>query len=98
MIEEPEVCIHHGLLSSIISLIKSQSKQKQIVISTHSDFVLDHLDPENLVLVKRQPNKGTKATQLSKSMSTNDYKVLREYLEESGNLGEYWREGGLDNE
>lgn len=98
LIEEPEVCIHHGLLSSIISLIKSQSKQKQIVISTHSDFVLDHLDPENLVLVKRQPNKGTKATQLSKSMSRNDYKVLREYLEESGNLGEYWRAGGLDNE
>jgi AAA15 family ATPase/GTPase len=98
LIEEPEVCIHHGLLSSIISLIKSQSKQKQIVISTHSDFVLDHLDPENLVLVKRQPNKGTIATQLSKSMSKNDYKVLRGYLEESGNLGEYWREGGLDNE
>jgi hypothetical protein len=56
------------------------------------------LDPENLVLVKRQPNKGTIATQLSKSMSKNDYKVLRGYLEESGNLGEYWREGGLDNE
>jgi AAA15 family ATPase/GTPase len=98
LIEEPEVCIHHGLLNSIIALIKSQSKQKQIVISTHSDFVLDQLDPENLVLVKRQPNKGTKATLLSKSMSKNDYKALREYLEESGNLGEYWREGGLDNE
>jgi predicted ATP-dependent endonuclease of OLD family len=98
LIEEPEVCIHHGLLSSIISLIKSQSKQKQIVISTHSDFVLDHLAPENLVLVKRQPDKGTVATQLSKTMSKNDFKVLRDYLEESGNLGEYWREGGLDNE
>jgi AAA15 family ATPase/GTPase len=98
LIEEPEVCIHHGLLNSIISLIKSQSKQKQIVISTHSDFVLDQLDPENLVLVKLQPNKGTKATLLSKSMSKNDYRVLREYLEESGNLGDYWREGGIDNE
>ena len=98
LIEEPEVCIHHGLLSSIISLIKTQSKQKQIVISTHSDFVLDHLSPENLVLVKRQPNKGTTAKLLSNSISKNDYKALRMYLEESGNLGEYWRDGGLEDE
>ncbi|MFH1097665.1 MAG: AAA family ATPase [Candidatus Desantisbacteria bacterium] len=98
LIEEPEVCIHHGLLSSIISLIKTQSKQKQIVISTHSDFVLDQLTPENLVLVKRQTNDGTTAKPLSKSMSKNNYKVLREYLEESGNLGEYWKEGGFEDE
>jgi len=98
LIEEPEVCIHHGLLSSIISLIKTHSKQKQIVISTHSDFVLDQLFPENLVLVKRQTNTGTTAKPLSKSMSKNDYKALRRYLEESGNLGEYWREGGFVDE
>lgn len=98
LIEEPEVCIHHGLLSSVISLIKTHSKQKQIVISTHSDFVLDHMSPENLVLVKRQKNTGTTAKPLSKSMSNNDYKALRIYLEESGNLGEYWREGGFSDE
>jgi len=56
------------------------------------------LIPENLVLVKRQPGKGTTAKLLSKSMSSNDYKALRRYLEESGNLGEYWREGGLEDE
>ena len=98
LIEEPEVCIHHGLLSSIISLIKTQSKQKQIIISTHSDFVLDQLSPENLILVKRQKKTGTMAKPLSKSMSSNDYRVLRRYLEESGNLGEYWREGGFADE
>ncbi len=98
LIEEPEVCIHHGLLNSIIALIKSQSKQKQIVISTHSDFVLDQLIPENLVLVKRQSSKGTTANLLSKTLSKNDYKALREYLKESGNLGEYWREGGFSDE
>jgi hypothetical protein len=98
LIEEPEVCIHHGLLNSIISLIKAQSKTKQIVISTHSDFVLDHLTPENIVLVKRANPKGTVAKPLTKTMSKNDYKALREYLDESGNLGEYWKEGGLDGE
>lgn len=98
LIEEPEVCVHHGLLSSIISLIKTESKRKQIIISTHSDFVLDHMNPENLILVSRKPETGTVAKQLTKYMSNNDYKALRQYLEESGNLGEYWREGGFENE
>ena len=97
LIEEPEVCVHHGLLSSIISLILTQSKKKQIVMSTHSDFVLDHLGPENLLLVRWSAEKGTIATPLRKSMSNNDYKALRVYLKESGNLGEYWKEGGFEN-
>jgi hypothetical protein len=98
LIEEPEVCVHHGLLNSILTLIKTQSKKKQIVMSTHSDFVLDHMEPDNLLLVKRSADKGTVATPLNKSMSKNDYQVLREYLQESGNLGDYWREGGLEND
>lgn len=98
LIEEPEVCIHHGLLSSIIELIKIQSKKKQIIISTHSDFVLDKLTPENVILVKKNPDKGTVATPLTKHLSKNDYSALKDYLANSGNLGEYWKEGGFENE
>lgn len=98
LIEEPEVCVHHGLLSSIIELIKTQSKYKQIIISTHSDYVLDKLKPENVVLIKKDKIKGTIANALTKSLSNNDFKALKEYLKESGNLGEYWKEGGFDNE
>ncbi len=98
LIEEPEVCVHHGLLSSIIELIKIQSKFKQIFISTHSDYVLDKLKPENVILVKKDREKGTTAQTLSKSLSSSDYKALKEYLNESGNLGEYWKEGGFEVE
>ena len=98
LIEEPEVCIHHGLLNSIIAIIKSQSKKKQIIISTHSDYVLDLLKPENIILVKKTDKAGTTAKLLTKSLSINAYKALHLYLEESGNLGEYWKEGGFDNE
>lgn len=98
LIEEPEVCVHHGLLSSIIELIKIQSKRKQIIISTHSDFVLDKLKPENVVLVKKTKEQGTQASTLSKTLSRNDFKALKEYLEETGNLGEYWKEGGFEDE
>lgn len=98
LIEEPEVCVHHGLLSSVIELIKSQSKHKQIFISTHSDYVLDKLAPENIVLVNKTKEGGTTANSLPKSLSKNDFKALKEYLKESGNLGEYWKEGGFENE
>lgn len=98
LVEEPEVCIHHGLLNSIITLIKEESKSKQIIISTHSDYVLDQLTPDNIVLVERKNDKGTKAKKITKAMSKNDFRALKDYLDNTGNLGEYWREGGLDDE
>lgn len=96
LIEEPEVCVHHGLLKSVLEVIKSESEFKQIVISTHSDYVLDQLEPENLVLVTRSNEVGTVAKPLSKSLSKNSYLALHAYLESTGNLGEFWKEGGFD--
>jgi AAA15 family ATPase/GTPase len=98
LIEEPEVCVHHGLLNSILQLIILQSRFKQIIISTHSDYVLDMLQPENILLVQKSYKIGTKVSSISNSLTANDYRVLKEYLENEGNLGEYWKEGGLDNE
>jgi ABC-type lipoprotein export system ATPase subunit len=96
LIEEPEVCVHHGLLSSIVELINTYSKQKQIIVSTHSDFVLDQIDPRNVYRVTRSPECGTQVSQIEKDMPSAELKALKKYLETQGNLGEYWRDGGLD--
>lgn len=96
MIEEPEVCVHHGLLSSIVELIKTYSDFKQILITTHSDFVLDSISPENLLKVSRHPKKGTLVQRISKALSKKDLSALKQYLKTEGNLGEYWKIGGLD--
>lgn len=96
LIEEPEVCVHHGLLSSIIELIKTYSVDKQIVVSTHSDFVLDKVDPENVYSVTKSPDTGTNVAHITKAMSRRELSALRLYLETEGNLGEYWRHGGLE--
>lgn len=96
MIEEPEVCVHHGLLSSIIELIKTYSENKQIIVSTHSDFVLDEVEPENVYKVTNSLEKGTKVFHIPKAMPHRELTALRKYLESEGNLGEYWRHGGLD--
>jgi energy-coupling factor transporter ATP-binding protein EcfA2 len=96
LVEEPEVCVHHGLLSSIIELVKTYSRDKQIVVSTHSDFVLDKVDPENVYGVVNSPDTGTKVTHIPRSMSRKELAALRHYLDTEGNLGEYWRHGGLE--
>jgi hypothetical protein len=95
LIEEPEVCVHHGLLSSILELIKSYSQHKQMIISTHSDYVLDHVNPDNVFRVTLDKTKGTVARHIRKTMTSKEYSALRNYLDQEGNLGEYWREGGL---
>lgn len=95
LIEEPEVCVHQGLLSSILELIKSASLHKQMIISTHSDHVLDHVAPENVYRVNFDKEAGTAVHHIPKSMTPKELFALREYLDREGNLGEYWREGGL---
>lgn len=95
LIEEPEVCVHHGLLSSVVELIKIKSNEKQIIISTHSDYILDMLSPENVVVVTKTKDTGTKALTLDKTLGKTDYAYLKKYLNDSGNLGEYWRESGF---
>ena len=97
LIEEPEVCVHHGLLHSIIELIKAYSSDKQIIISTHSDFVLDQVAPENVFSIIRTPDEGTKIKNITKTMSRNELSALRKYLEFEGNLGEYWKHGALES-
>jgi ABC-type lipoprotein export system ATPase subunit len=96
LIEEPEVCVHHGLLSSIVELIKTYSRQKQIVLSTHSDFVLDQIEPRHVYRVARDNRTGTTVTHVTDSLSSDELTALRHYLDSEGNLGEYWRHGGLE--
>ena len=95
LIEEPEVCVHHGLLSSILEVIKTYSEKKLMIISTHSDLVLDHVSPENVHRVTFSEDTGTVAHNIRKTMTAREFAALRVYLRQEGNLGEYWREGGL---
>ena len=96
LIEEPEVCVHHGLLASIVDLIRIYSREKQIVISTHSDFVLDQVEPANVFSVTRDSEDGTKVHHIPSAMSSKELRALRTYLDSEGNLGEYWRLGALE--
>lgn len=98
MIEEPEVCVHHGLLSSIIDLISTYSKEKQIIISTHSDSILSKVNIDNVLQVRRSIDLGTEVSSIHKRMKRQELTALKEYLLNEGNLGEYWKNGSLESE
>lgn len=94
LIEEPEVCVHHGLLSSIIELIKLYSHEKQIIISTHSDQLIDHITLESVFKTTRS-EETTTVTSITKEMGSEELKALRDYLQNEGGLGQYWKHGEL---
>jgi AAA15 family ATPase/GTPase len=98
MIEEPEVCVHYGLLSSVVELIKIFSNEKQIFVSTHSDSVIDKLGIENVFQVKRDDLIGTTVSSIKKSMKSKELTALRNYLLNEGTLGELWKHGNLEND
>ena len=53
IIEEPERNIHPHLISRVMEMMKEASKNKQIIVTTHSPEVVRCADLESLLLVSR---------------------------------------------
>jgi len=53
IIEEPERNLHPYLISKVMDMMKDASKNKQIIVTTHSPEVVKHADLENILLVSR---------------------------------------------
>ena len=53
IIEEPERNIHPYLISKVMDMMKDASKNKQIIVTTHSPEVVKHANLEDLLLVSR---------------------------------------------
>lgn len=94
LIEEPEVCVHHGLLYSLIELLKNYSHEKQIIVSTHSDQLLDKVEINSVFKVIRG-EEGTKVTNVKQGLNSDELSALKDYLANEGGLGEYWKHGDL---
>lgn len=52
-IEEPETGIHPGLLDRLLAVLRSYSTDRQIVVSTHSPYVVRWCEPADVRLVER---------------------------------------------
>lgn len=81
--EEPENFIHPELLELLVELLKKS--EKQILLSTHSPYFVNFVEPEDIRLIKKEGGE----TKVSK---IQDPEKLRDALEEMG-LGELWYSG-----
>lgn len=78
LIEEPENHLSYSNMNNLIDIIQvnSNKKSSQIIISTHSSFVLNKLGIKNLILLSNK--KSSKITNLS-SNTEKYFKAISGY-------------------
>ena len=87
-IEEPEIGLHPDILPLIAEMLIEASERTQIVVTTHSDILVDALShvPESVLVCEKESN--------STSVRRLDQERLRVWLKEYS-LGDLWRSGEL---
>lgn len=87
-IEEPELGLHPDVLPTLAELLKEASGRTQLVVTTHSDVLVDALtDHPEAVLVVEKAERGTTLTRL-------DAEKLKPWLEKY-RLGQLWTRGEI---
>jgi len=88
-LEEPENCVHPRLLETLVDAMREAPTQ--VVVTTHSPYLLDHVEPEEVYLVVGE-GLETKVRKLSE---TREVEAVKKFLKEGGTLGEAWYTGLL---
>lgn len=90
LIEEPEIGVNPNQYRKILAFLKEQSKEKQIIITTHAPKTLDILADDELdriILTRYEKDLGTKMRHLSKEEQEHAVKFMKE---ESFFLSDFW--------
>ncbi len=86
LVDEPELGMHPYAITLLAALMKQASTQAQVIVSTQSSLLLDHFEPED-VLVAERVDGATQFTRLDSS-------ELESWLE-SYSLGQLWEKNEL---
>jgi predicted ATPase len=73
--------LHPYAIEMLASLIRNASKNTQVIVSTQSSLLLDHFDPEDVLVA----NRVNSATQINRLEPTQ----LKNWLEDYS-LGQLW--------
>ncbi len=87
-LEEPEIGLHPDMISVLADLLHEASARMQIVVTTHSDILVDALsaDPEDIIVCEKESG--------ATSLRRLERKELSEWLS-TYSLGQLWRRGEL---
>jgi predicted ATP-dependent endonuclease of OLD family len=97
LLEEPELGIHPDQLYKLMDFLKEQSKEKQIIITTHSPEVLNILEKDEIdriIVTRHEGEKGTKMYHLSEKEQSH----VRNYMKHEASISDYWLQSGFEKE
>jgi predicted ATPase len=86
LVDEPELGLHPYAIALLASLARQASSETQVLISTQSPLLLDHLEPEDIIIAKRHEG----ASQFTRLES----EPLAQWLEDYS-LGQLWEKNEL---
>lgn len=86
-IEEPENFLHPKLLYELAEECNAASARAQMVVTTHSPYFIDALEPSQVWALSRDESGYAKAIRAS------DMKGIPEQMAEGAKLGQLWVEG-----
>ncbi len=87
-IEEPELGLHPDIIPTLARLLRAASERSQLVVTTHSDILIDEFSdqPESVVVCEKSEGQTV--------MKRLDGQVLQEWLEKY-RLGQLWTQGEI---
>lgn len=83
LVEEPENGLHPARIAEVMRILREVSRTTQVLIATHSPLVINELLPEEVSVVTRTPEKGSKITPI---LETHNFKKRSTVYA----LGELW--------
>lgn len=85
LIEEPETGVHHASLKEIAGTLKGLAeKGTQVIVTTHSPYLLDLVEPEEVRVFSKDEEGAVHAVRLS------DYPDIAKLREQDFMTGEIW--------
>ncbi len=88
-LEEPEKGLHPDILPELAKLLVTASERTQLIVTTHSEILVDALsDTPEAVIVCEKEKGETSLRRLAKS-------DLTDWLDGYGSLGKLWRTGAI---
>jgi predicted ATPase len=86
VVDEPELGLHPYAIALLSSLVKQASVKTQVILSTQSSLLLDHFEPEDVLVAERAGG----GTQLMRLESSRLESWLQDY-----SLGQLWEKNEL---
>ncbi len=86
LVDEPELGLHPYALAMLASLVKQVSAETQVILSTQSPLLLDHFEPDDVLVAERIEG--------STNIRRLENEALSEWLKEYS-LGQLWEKNEL---